>query len=138
MKNIKRILLAKTGLDTHDRGVRLVARGLRDMGGMEVIYTGLYRSLEEITNIALQEDVDVVGLSVHTPNSPEIFRRLRELLTANHAGDILVIGGGAIPEKHREEIVSSGLAAELFGPGTSIQAIVDWLKAALSAGEEKV
>lgn len=138
MKDIKRILLAKTGLDTHDRGVRLVARGLRDMGGMEVIYTGLYRSLEEIINIALQEDVDVIGLSVHTPNSPEIFSKLQELLKAHNAEDILVIGGGAIPEIHRQEIISTGLAAELFGPGTSIKVIVDWLNTAISAGKVKV
>lgn len=127
-----RVLLGKAGLDAHDRGVRLIARGLRDRG-MEVIYTGLYRTVEEIVETALQEDVDVVGLSVHTGSPHELFSQLRELLDSKKASDILVIGGGVIAETPREELKESGLAAEIFGPGTSISAVADWINEAMAA-----
>ncbi|MDD3888413.1 MAG: cobalamin B12-binding domain-containing protein [Syntrophomonadaceae bacterium] len=128
---LMRVLLAKTGLDSHDRGIRLVARGLRDEG-MEVIYTGLYRSLEEIVETALQEDVDVVGLSVHTGGQMELFPRLRELLDAREAGDIILIGGGVIPEKHRTSLKKSGSVVEIFGPGSSIGAIAAGMRQAIT------
>ncbi|MCX5779458.1 MAG: cobalamin-dependent protein [Firmicutes bacterium] len=131
-RQIVRILLVKTGLDSHDRGVRLLARSLKE-SGMEVIYTGLYRSLEEAVQTAIQEDVDIVGLSMHTGAHNQAFPRLRELLDAQNAGDILVIGGGAIPEKDRRELVEAGAAAVIFGPGASRTAVIDWINGAMSA-----
>jgi len=123
-----RVLLAKTGLDSHDRGIRLVARGLRDECGMEVIYTGLYRSLEEIVEVALQEDVDVVGLSVHTGGEMEIFPRLRKLLDARDAQDVILIGGGVIPQAHSNSLKESGSVKEIFGPGSSVKTIAEGLR----------
>jgi methylmalonyl-CoA mutase C-terminal domain/subunit len=123
-----RVLLAKTGLDSHDRGIRLVARGLRDECGMEVVFTGLYRSLEEIVETALQEDVDVVGLGVHTGREMELFPRLRELLDARDAQDIIIIGGGVIPEKNRNSLKETGLVMDIFGPGSSVKAIAESLR----------
>src|SRR5664280_1263435 len=131
-RQIVRILLAKTGLDSHDRGVRLLARSLKE-SGMEVIYTGLYRSLEVAVQIAIQEDVDMVGLSMHTGAHNQAFPRLRELLDSQNAGDILVIGGGAIPEKDRRELVEAGAAAVIFGPGAFSATVIDWIKGAMSA-----
>jgi methylmalonyl-CoA mutase, C-terminal domain len=131
-KRIVRILLAKTGLDPHDRGVRLLARSLRD-SGMEVIYTGLYRTVEEAAQTAIQEDVDIVGLSMHTGAHNQAFPRLRELLDSQNAGDILVIGGGAIPGKDRRELVEAGVAAVIFGPGTSSAAVIEWINETMSA-----
>ena len=100
---------------------------------MEVVYTGLYRSLEEAVQIAIQEDVDIVGLSMHTGAHNQVFPRLRELLDSQNAGDILVIGGGAIPEKDRRELVEAGAAAVIFGPGASSAAVIDWINGAVSA-----
>ncbi len=127
-----RVLLAKIGLDSHDRGVRLLARNLKD-SGMEVIYTGLYRSLEEVAQTAVQEDVDFAGLSMHTGAHKEAFPRLRELLDSLGGEDIRIIGGGAIPEEERRALVDSGLAAAVFGPGTKFIAIIDWIKANVPA-----
>jgi len=129
---IIRILLAKTGLDSHDKGVRLLARGLKD-SGMEVIYTGLYRTLEEVAQTAIQEDVDIVGLSMHTGAHNQAFPRLRELLNSQNAGDILIIGGGAIPRDDQLELVEAGSAAAIFGPGTSTSTIVDWINKIMAA-----
>lgn len=123
-----RVLLAKTGLDSHDRGIRLVARGLRDECGMEVIYTGLYRSLEEIVETALQEDVDIVGLSVHTGGEMEIFPRLRELLDTKNAQDIILIGGGVISQANMNSLKESGLVSEVFGPGSSTKVIAETVR----------
>ncbi len=123
-----RVLLAKTGLDSHDRGIRLVARGLRDEYGMEVIFTGLYRSLDEIVATALQEDVDVVGLSVHTGGEMEIFPRLRKLLDVRDAKDIILIGGGVISPLHSNSLKESGSVKEIFGPGSSIKTIAESVK----------
>jgi len=127
-----RILLAKIGLDSHDRGVRLLARNLKD-SGMEVIYLGLYRSLEEVAETAIQEDVDFAGLSMHTGTHKEAFPRLRELLDSLGGGDIVIIGGGAIPEADRRALVESGIAAAMFGPGVKFDSIVDWIKANVPA-----
>jgi len=129
---IVRILLAKTGLDSHDRGVRLLARGLKD-SGMEVIYTGLYRTVEEVVQTAIQEDVDIVGLSMHTGAHNQAFPRLRELLNSQNAGDILIIGGGVIPKDDQLELVNAGSAAAIFGPGTSTSTIVDWINEIMAA-----
>lgn len=126
MERVIRILLAKAGLDTHDKGVRLLARGLKE-SGLEVIYTGLGRTVSEIVDIAVQEDVDVVGLSVHTGSPRELFSGLRELLDAHNAADIMVIGGGVIPERHSQELKDSEFVAEFFGPGTSIDKVAKWL-----------
>jgi methylmalonyl-CoA mutase C-terminal domain/subunit len=128
-----RVLLAKTGLDSHDRGIRLVARGLRDECGMEVIFTGLYRSLEEIVEVALQEDVDIVGLGVHTGREMELFPRLRELLDARDAQDIIIVGGGVIPEMNRNSLKESGLVVQIFGPGSSVKAIAENLRQIISS-----
>lgn len=136
MKNRNiRILLAKVGLDSHDRGVRLLARSLRD-SGMEVIYTGLYRTEEEVVQMAIQEDVDLVGLSTHTGAHNRALPRLRELLDSQNAGDILVIGGGAIPEKDRQVLVDAGAAAAVFGPGVSTAAVVDGINKIIAARKE--
>ena len=130
-----RILLAKIGLDSHDRGVRLLARSLRD-SGMEVIYTGLYRTEEEVVQIAIQEDVDIVGLSMHTGAHNRAFPRLRELLDSQNAGDILVIGGGVIPEKDRQQLVNAGAAAAIYGPGTSTSTVADEINKMMAARKE--
>lgn len=129
---IVKILLAKTGLDSHDRGVRLLARSLRD-SGMEVIYTGLYRTVEEVVQTAIQEDVDIVGLSMHTGAHNQAFPRLRELLDSQNAGDILVIGGGVIPGNDQRELVDAGAAAAIFGPGTSASTVIDWINQIMAA-----
>ncbi|MEQ8200760.1 MAG: cobalamin-dependent protein [Syntrophomonadaceae bacterium] len=122
-----RVLLAKIGLDSHDRGVRLLARNLKD-SGVEVIYLGLYRTLEEVAQTAIQEDVDFCGLSMHTGAHKEAFPKLRELLNSLGGGDISVIGGGAIPEEDRRALVSAGVAAAMFGPGANYNSIVEWIK----------
>ncbi len=122
-----RVLLAKVGLDSHDRGVRLLARNLQD-SGMEVIYTGLYRTLEEVAATAVQEDVDFAGLSMHTGAHKEAFPRLRELLDSLGGGDIMIIGGGAIPEADQRALVESGIAGAMFGPGVKFGAIIEWIK----------
>ncbi|MDD4775032.1 MAG: cobalamin-dependent protein [Syntrophomonas sp.] len=122
-----RVLLAKIGLDSHDRGVRLLARNLKD-GGVEVLYTGLYRTIEEVAQTAVQEDVDFCGLSMHTGAHKQTFAQLRELLDSLGGGDIAVIGGGAIPEQDRRALVESGVVAAVFGPGANYNSIVEWIK----------
>ena len=121
-----RVLIAKPGLDGHDRGAKVVARALRD-AGMEVIYTGLRQTPEQIVETALQEDVEVIGLSIlsgaHTHLFPEIMRLLKE----NGAEDILVIGGGVIPEEDIPELKKIGIA-EVFTPGTDTREIVNFIK----------
>ena len=121
-----RILVAKPGLDGHDRGAKVVARGLRD-AGFEVIYTGLHQTPEMIAEAALQEDVDAVGLSIlsgaHMVLIPETMRLLKE----KGAGDIMVFGGGIIPEEDKKTLYEQG-CGRLFGPGTEIREIVDYLK----------
>jgi methylmalonyl-CoA mutase C-terminal domain/subunit len=126
-----RILVAKPGLDGHDRGAKVVARALRD-AGFEVIYTGLRQTPEQIAAAAVQEDVDAVGLSIlsgaHNRLLPEIARLLREA----GAGDILVFAGGIIPERDLDGLKSAGID-EIFLPGTSTGAIIDYLNRRLSA-----
>lgn len=121
-----RILVAKPGLDGHDRGAKVISRALRDEG-FEVIYTGLRRTPEEIVNAAIQEDVDVIGLSILSGAHNVLFPKIMDLLAQKGAGDIKVIAGGIIPEKDVDELKKIGIA-EVFLPGSSTQTIVQWLK----------
>jgi methylmalonyl-CoA mutase C-terminal domain/subunit len=121
-----RIVLAKVGLDGHDRGVKVVARALRD-AGYEVIYTGLRQTPEMVVDAALQEDAQVIGLSLHSGAHMTLIPAVVEELRRREATDILVFGGGIIPEEDIAELKRLGVA-ELFPPGTSLQAIVDWLR----------
>jgi len=121
-----RIVLAKVGLDGHDRGVKVVARALRD-AGYEVIYTGLRQTPEMVVDAALQEDAQVIGLSLHSGAHMTLAPAVVEGLRRRDATDILVFGGGIIPDEDIAELKRLGVA-ELFPPGTSLQAIVDWLR----------
>ena len=121
-----RVLVAKPGLDGHDRGAKVVARALRD-AGFEVIYTGLHQTPEMIVETAIQEDVDVVGLSILSGAHMTIFPRVLSLLKEKGAGDILLIGGGIIPKEDIQELNKQGVG-KLFGPGTPTTEIVDYLK----------
>jgi methylmalonyl-CoA mutase C-terminal domain/subunit len=121
-----RILIGKPGLDGHDRGAKIVARALRD-AGMEVIYTGLHRSPEEIVETAIQEDVDAIGLSILSGAHMTLFPKVIELLKEAGAEDILVFGGGIIPDEDRQMLLSQGVA-EVFVPGGATQRTIEWLK----------
>ena len=121
-----RIVVAKPGLDGHDRGVKIVARALRD-AGMEVIYTGLHQTPEQIVQTALAEDADAIGLSVLSGAHLTLFRRVVELLAENDAGDIVVFGGGIIPEADREPLARLGVA-QVFTPGATMADIVSWVR----------
>ncbi len=121
-----RILVAKPGLDGHDRGVRIIARAYRD-AGFEVVYTGLHQTPEQIVAAALQEDVDLIGLSCLSGAHMTLFRRVLELLKANKADDVAVIGGGIIPEEDIPELKKLGIR-EIFLPGTSLDKVVGWVK----------
>jgi len=121
-----RILVAKPGLDGHDRGVRVIARAYRD-AGFEVVYTGLHQTPEQIVAAALQEDVDLIGLSVLSGAHMYLFKRVLELLKANKADDVMVIGGGIIPEEDISKLKQLGIN-EIFLPGTSLDKIVRWVK----------
>ena len=125
-----RVLVAKPGLDGHDRGAKVVARALRD-AGMEVIYTGLHQTPEMIVEAAIQEDVDVVALSILSGAHMTMFPRVLELLKERGAGHMLVTGGGIIPDEDREELKKVGVG-ELFGPGTPTEDIVSYLTDAVS------
>ncbi len=121
-----RVLIGKIGLDGHDRGVKLIARALRD-AGMEVIYTGLHQTPEQIVNTAIQEDVDAIGLSVLSGAHNTLFRRVLELLREEGAQDIVVFGGGIIPSEDVPALKEAGVKA-LFGPGTPLDDIVRFVK----------
>ncbi|MEO0085923.1 MAG: cobalamin B12-binding domain-containing protein [candidate division WOR-3 bacterium] len=121
-----RILVAKPGLDGHDRGAKVVARALRD-AGFEVVYTGLHQTPEMIAEAAIQEDVDVVGLSVLSGAHMTVFPETMRLLKEKGGDDILVIGGGIIPREDMAELERMGVG-RLFGPGTPTQQIVEYLK----------
>ena len=121
-----RVLIGKVGLDGHDRGVKLVARALRD-SGVEVIYTGLHQTPEQVVNIAIQEDVNAIGLSIHSGAHTSLFQRVLELLKTHHAGDIVVFGGGIIPSDDVGPLMETGVRA-LFPPGTSMSRIVEFVK----------
>lgn len=125
-KKVFRVLIAKPGLDGHDRGARIVASGLRD-AGMEVIYTGLHQTPEMIVNTALQEDVDAIGLSVLSGAHMTIFPKVQKLLKEKGVDNILLFGGGVIPPEDVEKLKAQGIG-EIFPPGSSIQNIVNYLK----------
>jgi methylmalonyl-CoA mutase C-terminal domain/subunit len=124
-------VIAKPGLDGHDRGAKIIARALRD-AGMEVIYTGLHQTPEQIVETAIQEDADAVGVSIlsgaHMTLVPRIVAGLRE----RDAGDVLVVVGGTIPQDDADELKSQGVA-EVFGPGATTTEIVDFLRGAVAA-----
>jgi methylmalonyl-CoA mutase C-terminal domain/subunit len=121
-----RILVAKPGLDGHDRGARIIARAFRD-GGFEVVYTGLHQTPEQIVNAAIQEDVDLIGLSSLAGAHLYLFRRVIDLLKEGGAEDIAVIGGGIIPERDVVKLKAIGVQ-EAFLPGTSLDTIVEWVR----------
>jgi methylmalonyl-CoA mutase C-terminal domain/subunit len=126
-----RVVIAKPGLDGHDRGVKIVARALRD-AGMEVIYTGLHQTPEQIVETAIQEDADAVGLSVLSGAHMTLFRKVIELLAERGADDILVFGGGIIPDDDLPELERLGVK-KIFTPGATTQAIVEWARAHIVA-----
>ncbi|MGH3873900.1 MAG: cobalamin B12-binding domain-containing protein [Pseudonocardiaceae bacterium] len=129
-----RVVVAKPGLDGHDRGAKVVARALRD-AGMEVVYTGLHQTPEQIVETALQEDADAVGLSVLSGAHMTLFPRVVELLRSKGATDVLVFGGGIIPGEDISKLAELGVA-KVFTPGATTHEIVDWLRAAVTAPVE--
>jgi len=125
MKKKIKILIAKPGLDGHDRGAKVVARGLRD-AGFEVIYTGLHQTPEMIVNTAIQEDVDMIGISILSGAHMTIFPEVLRLLKEKGATDIHVFGGGIIPDEDKEKLYQMGVG-KLFDPGTKISEIVEYI-----------
>ncbi len=121
-----RVLIAKPGLDGHDRGAKVLARSLMDEG-FEVIYTGIHQTAEDIVRTAIEEDVDVIGLSVLSGAHMYHFRRVLELMKENGINDVLLIGGGIVPEEDKENLIKMGVDA-IFNPGTSIQEISDFIR----------
>jgi methylmalonyl-CoA mutase, C-terminal domain len=122
-----RILVAKPGLDGHDRGARVIARSFRD-AGFEVVYTGCHQTPEQIVNTAIQEDVDMIGLSILSGAHTYSFPRVMELLKEQNAEDIAVVGGGIFPLEDIPWLKSLGIK-EIFEPGAKLQDITDWIKA---------
>jgi methylmalonyl-CoA mutase C-terminal domain/subunit len=125
-----RVVIAKPGLDGHDRGAKIIARSLRD-AGMEVIYTGLHQTPEQIVETAIQEDADAVGISILSGAHMTLVPRIVEGLRENEAGDVLVVVGGTIPPEDAEELKRLGVA-EVFTPGAPTSAIVEFLRSALA------
>ncbi len=121
-----RVLVAKVGLDGHDRGAKVIAAALRD-AGMEVIYSGLHQTPDAVVNAALQEDVDAIGVSILSGAHMTIFPQILRLLKEKGLGDVLLTGGGIIPPEDEQELQRSGVG-KLFGPGTNTQDIVDYIK----------
>ncbi len=121
-----RILIGKAGLDGHDRGAKVIARALRD-AGIEVIYTGLHQTPEMIVRTAVQEDVDAVGLSILSGAHMALFPKVVELLKAEGAGEVVVFGGGIIPEDDLKQLESQGIK-KIFTPGASTEDIVTWIR----------
>ncbi len=126
MKRKVRILIAKPGLDGHDRGAKVIAHALRD-AGYEVIYTGLRQKPEQIVKTAIQEDVDIIGMSILSGAHNVLFKKVMDLLKENNAEDIIVFGGGIIPDNDVEYLKSIGVKA-IFGPGTPIQKTIDFVE----------
>ena len=121
-----RIIMAKPGLDGHDRGIKILARAFRD-AGMEVIYLGLRQTPAMIVNAAIQEDADVIALSVLSGAHMTIFKKVNQLLLDNNIKDVLITGGGIIPEEDMKLLYEKGVG-KLFGPGTSVDATIDYIK----------
>ena len=130
MRGRIRVVVAKPGLDGHDRGAKVVARALRD-AGMEVVYTGLHQTPEQIVETALQEDADAVGLSVLSGAHMTLFARVIELLQSMGATDVLVFGGGIIPNEDIPALTELGVA-KVFTPGATTHEIVEWVRDALA------
>jgi len=130
-----RVLLAKPGLDGHDRGVKVIASALRD-AGMEVIYTGLRQTPSMIAEAALQEDVDFVGVSILSGAHMTLFPAIRKLLNDKGAADIILFGGGIIPEEDIRTLEAEGID-KLFGPGTPTEEIISYIKQRMAQKEEK-
>ena len=130
MANKIRVLVAKPGLDGHDRGAKVVARALAE-SGMEVIYTGIRQTPEQIANTAVQEDVAVVGLSILSGAHNTLFPKVMDLLRSKGRGDIIVIGGGIIPPDDARKLKEAGIA-EIFGPGANTGSIVDFIRKAVN------
>jgi methylmalonyl-CoA mutase, C-terminal domain len=126
-----RVVIAKPGLDGHDRGAKVVARALRD-AGVEVIYTGLHQTPEQIVSAALQEDADAIGLSILSGAHMTQFERVLELLKERNASDIVVFGGGIIPDEDITELERMGVA-RIFTPGAPTTEIVDWVRGTLGS-----
>lgn len=122
-----RVLLAKVGLDGHDRGLKIVARGLRD-AGIEVVYLGIHNTAEEIVQSAVQEDVDAIGISIHSAAHLSLFQDLANGLKRNKANDILLFGGGIVPAEDFPALKKLGVK-KIFGPGAAIDEIVAFVKA---------
>jgi methylmalonyl-CoA mutase C-terminal domain/subunit len=122
-----RILVAKPGLDGHDRGAKIIVRALRD-AGFEVIYTGLHQTAEMIAEAAIQEDVDGVGLSILSGAHLTLFPAVIEELRRRGGGDITIFGGGIVPQEDQPTLASAGVA-KVFTPGATIQDVVDWVRA---------
>jgi len=122
-----RLLVGKVGLDGHDRGAKIIARALRD-AGIEVIYTGLHQTPEQVVSTAIQEDVDAIAVSILSGAHNYLFPRLIELLEEGGAGDVKVFGGGIVPEEDIPGLKEAGVL-EIFTPGTSTEHVVSWVKA---------
>ncbi len=134
MKRTYRVIVAKPGLDGHDRGAKTISRALRD-GGFEVVYTGLHQTPEQIAETAMQEDADAVGLSLLSGAHSTLFPRVIEELRARGLNEVLVFGGGVIPSGDIPVLKEQGVA-EIFTPGASLKEITRWLETALDAREE--
>ena len=134
MKRTYRVVVAKPGLDGHDRGAKTISRALRDHG-FEVIYTGLHQTPEQVAETALQEDVDAVGLSLLSGAHLTLFPRVMEELRSRDMGDVLIFGGGVIPEGDAATLKQQGVS-EIFGPGSSLKAIAHWLETTLDEREK--
>jgi methylmalonyl-CoA mutase C-terminal domain/subunit len=136
MQRPYRVIIAKPGLDGHDRGAKVIARALRD-AGFEVIYTGLFQTPEQVAEACLQEDADAVGLSVLSGAHLTLFPRVVALLEERGRGDVLVFGGGIIPAQDLPVLQAAGVA-RVFTPGASLADITGWLEAALDEREARV
>ena len=136
MQRPYRVVVAKPGLDGHDRGAKVIARALRD-AGFEVIYTGLHQTPEQVAETVVQEDADAVGLSLLSGAHMTLFPKVLAVLAEKGAGDVLLFGGGIIPDADIPILKEKGVA-EIFTPGTPMQSIVDWLGKALDTREERL
>ena len=132
-KNIIRVLIAKPGLDGHDRGAKVIARALRD-AGMEVIYTGIRQTKEMIVEAASQEDVDVIGLSILSGAHMELFPGIVDGLKDKGMEDVVIVAGGIIPEEDREALGKIGIKG-IFGPGSSTKEIIEFVRKTVRAGD---
>ena len=133
MQRPYRVIVGKPGLDGHDRGAKVIARALRD-AGFEVIYTGLHQTPEQVVQTVIQEDADAVGLSLLSGAHMTLFPRILDLLKEQNADDVLVFGGGIIPDADIPKLKELGVA-EIFGPGSSMASITEWLEHALDDRE---